>query len=158
MLVWFNYSAVLPLVVEEWGLSGTQAGIVFGAFQAGYLMAIVPAGWLADGYSPRWVIAIGATGTGLPSLGFAVIADGFLIGTVLRFLSGLFVAGVYVPGMRFVSDWYPRRFAGGLWDSILARTSWEVHFRSYLRLLPPKQSTGNSRLALRVSVRCSSLR
>ena len=104
VLVWFNYSAVLPLVIEEWGLSGTQAGIVFGAFQAGYLVAIVPAGWLADRYSPRWVIAIGATGTGLPSLGFAVIADGFLIGTVLRFLSGLFVAGVYVPGMRFVSD------------------------------------------------------
>lgn len=112
VLVWFNYSAVLPLIVEEWGLSGTQAGIVFGAFQAGYLVAIVPAGWLADRYSPRWVIAIGATGTGLPSLGFAVIADGFLIGTVLRFLSGLFVAGVYVPGMRFVSDWYPEAVRG----------------------------------------------
>ena len=112
VLVWFNYSAVLPLVIEEWGLSGTQAGIVFGAFQAGYLVAIVPAGWLADRYSPRWVIAIGATGTGLPSLGVAVIADGFLIGTVLRFLSGLFVAGVYVPGMRFVSDWYPEAVRG----------------------------------------------
>ncbi|PSP41621.1 MFS transporter [Halobacteriales archaeon QH_10_70_21] len=112
VLVWFNYSAVLPLVVEEWGLSGTQAGIVFGAFQAGYLVAIVPAGWLADRYSPRWVIAIGATGTGLPSLGVAVIGDGFLIGTVLRFLSGLFVAGVYVPGMRFVSDWYPEAVRG----------------------------------------------
>jgi len=112
VLVWFNYSAVLPLIVEEWGLSGTQAGIVFGAFQAGYLVAVVPAGWLADRYSPRWVIAIGATGTGLPSLGFALVADGFLIGTALRFLSGLFVAGVYVPGMRFVSDWYPEAVRG----------------------------------------------
>jgi len=61
VLVWFNYSAVLPLIVEEWGLSGTEAGIVFGALQAGYLVAIVPAGWLADRYSPRWVIAVGAT-------------------------------------------------------------------------------------------------
>ena len=41
VLVWFNYSAVLPLVVEEWDLSGTQAGIVFGAFQAGYLVAFL---------------------------------------------------------------------------------------------------------------------
>ena len=47
VLVWFNYSAVLPLIVEEWGLSGIQAGIVFGAFQAGYLVAILPAGRLA---------------------------------------------------------------------------------------------------------------
>ncbi|TMT87206.1 MFS transporter [Haloterrigena sp. H1] len=112
VLVWFNYSAVLPLIVEEWGLSGTEAGIVFGALQAGYLVAIVPAGLLADRYSPRWVIAVGATGTALPSLAFAAVADGLLVGTVLRFLSGLFVAGVYVPGMRFVSDWYPEATRG----------------------------------------------
>lgn len=112
VLVWFNYSAVLPLVVEEWGLSGTEAGIVFGAFQAGYLVAIIPAGQLADRYSPRWIIAIGAIGTGVPNLIFAAIADSFLIGTILRFLSGVFVAGVYVPGMRFVSDWYPENIRG----------------------------------------------
>lgn len=107
VLVWFNYSAVLPLIVEEWDLSGLEAGIIFGAFQIGYLVVIVPAGWLADRYSPRYVITAGAAGTGLTSLAFAAIADGFLTGTVLRFLSGLFMAGVYVPGMRFISDWYP---------------------------------------------------
>ena len=112
VLVWFNYSAVLPLIVEEWGLSGIQAGVVFGAFQAGYLVAILPAGRLADRYSPRWVIAVGATGTGIPSLAFAAVADGFLVGSVLRFLSGLFVAGVYVPGMRFISDWFPESVRG----------------------------------------------
>ncbi len=112
VLIWFNYSAVLPYIVEEWGLSGTEAGIVFGAFQAGYLVAIVPAGWLADRYSPRWVIAVGATGTAVPSLAFAALADGFVGGTLLRFLSGVFVAGVYVPGMRFVSDWFPESVRG----------------------------------------------
>ena len=112
VLVWFNYSAVLPLIVEEWNLSGLEAGIIFGAFQIGYLVVIVPAGWLADRYSPRYVIAVGAAGAGLTSLTFAAIADGFLTGTVLRFLSGLFMAGVYVPGMRFVSDWYPAEARG----------------------------------------------
>ncbi|WP_265110827.1 MFS transporter [Halosolutus halophilus] len=112
VLVWFNYSAVLPLIVDEWGLSGTKAGLIFGAFQAGYLVAILPAGWLADRYSPRWVIAVGATGTGIPSVLFAGVADGFLVGTFLRFLSGAFIAGVYVPGMRFVSDWFPESVRG----------------------------------------------
>jgi len=106
VLVWFNYSAVLPFVVEEWDLSGTEAGIVFGAFQAGYLLAIVPAGMMADRYSPRWVIAVGATVTGVGSLAFAVGSTGFIDGTLLRFLSGIGMAGVYVPGMRFVADWY----------------------------------------------------
>ncbi|MEF8791577.1 MAG: MFS transporter [Haloarculaceae archaeon] len=106
VLVWFNYSAVLPLVVEEWGLSGTRAGVVFGAFQAGYLLAIVPAGLLVDRHSARHVVAVGATGTGLGSLAFALLADGFLAGTLFRFLAGVGMAGVYVPGMRFVADWY----------------------------------------------------
>ena len=112
VLVWFNYSAVLPLVVEDWGLSGTDAGIVFGAFQAGYMLAIIPMGMLADRYSPRPVVAFGAVGTGLASLAFAGVATGFLSGTVLRFLGGMAMAGVYVPGMRFVSDWYPEAERG----------------------------------------------
>jgi len=111
-LIWFNYAAVLPQVTEEWGLTGIEAGAVFGAFQAGYLLSILPAGWLADRYSPRWVIAVGAAGTALPSLTFAAVADGVILGVALRFLSGLFVAGVYVPGMRFLSDWFPETVRG----------------------------------------------
>jgi MFS family permease len=112
VLVWFNYSAVLPLIVDEWGISGIEAGIIFGAFQAGYLLAILPAGIVADRYSPREVIAVGATGTAIPSIAFAVLAEGVLVGSLLRFLSGIFVAGVYVPGTRFVSDWFPESVRG----------------------------------------------
>jgi MFS family permease len=112
VLVWFNYSAVLPLIVEDWGLSGTKAGIIFGAFQAGYMLAIVPMGMLADRYSPRPVVGGGALGTGVASLAFAGVATGFLSGTALRFVGGMAMAGVYVPGMRFVSDWYPEAERG----------------------------------------------
>ena len=111
-LIWFNYAAVLPQVTAEWGLTGIEAGAVFGAFQAGYLLSILPAGWLADRYSPRWVIAVGTAGTAIPSLIFAAVADGVILGVTLRFLSGLFVAGAYVPGMRFLSDWFPEAVRG----------------------------------------------
>ncbi|MFB6160462.1 MAG: MFS transporter [Haloferacaceae archaeon] len=107
VLVWFNYSAVLPRVVADWGLSGLRAGVVFGAFQAGYLLAVVPAGMVADRRSPRHVIAAGAATAGVASLAFAGLADGFLVGTALRFVAGVGMAGVYVPGMRFVTAWYP---------------------------------------------------
>jgi MFS family permease len=112
VLVWFNYSAVLPAVVEDWGLTGTEAGVIFGAFQAGYLVAIVPMGALADRYAPNRVIGAGAVGTGLASLAFGALATGFLSGTLLRFLGGAAMAGVYVPGLRFVSDWYPPESRG----------------------------------------------
>lgn len=106
VLVWFNYSAVLPAIIEDWALSGARAGIIFSAFQVGYLVTIVPIGALADRYSPRWVIAVGAAGTGVASLLFGLFATGFISGTFLRFVAGAFMAGVYVPGMRFISDWY----------------------------------------------------
>jgi MFS family permease len=112
VLVWFNYSAVLPLIVADWGLSPVRAGIVFGAFQAGYLVTIVPLGVLVDRRAARPVIAAGATGTGLASLGFAAVASGFVSAVVLRLLAGACMAGVYVPGMRFVADWYPEADRG----------------------------------------------
>jgi len=112
VLVWFNYSAVLPLVVEDWGLSGTRAGVVFGAFQAGYLLAVVPAGSIADRRSERVVIAGGAFAAGAASLGFALAADGFVVGTLFRAVAGVGLAGVYVPGMRFVAGWYPESARG----------------------------------------------
>ena len=112
VLVWFNYSAVLPRVVAAWDLSGLRAGVVFGAFQAGYLLAVVPLGALADRRSARVVIAAGATVAGAASLAFALVADGYLAGTALRFVSGVGMAGVYVPGMRFVTGWYPAETRG----------------------------------------------
>lgn len=41
VLVWYNYSAVLPQIVDACGLTGTQAGIVFGIARerSGYAVA-----------------------------------------------------------------------------------------------------------------------
>lgn len=112
VLVWFNYSAVLPLIVKDWDLTGLQAGVVFGAFQAGYLVAIVPSGSFADRYPPKWVVGAGAFGTGVASMVFALLANGFYSGTMIRFLAGICMAGVYVPGMRFLSDWFAEDVRG----------------------------------------------
>jgi MFS family permease len=112
VLVWFNYSALLPQIVDAWSLSGVEAGALFAAFQAGYVVAIIPAGMAADSYSTRRVVAIGATGTGLASIAFAAFANGFYTGVFFRFVAGAFMAGVYVPGMRFLSEWYPEAERG----------------------------------------------
>jgi MFS family permease len=105
-LLWFNYSAVLPTVIDRWELSGVHAGVVYGTFQAGYLLGVIPFGVLADRYAARSVIAAGATLAALGGIAFGAVANGFLGGAVFRFVSGLGMAAVYVPGMRFVSEWY----------------------------------------------------
>jgi len=105
-LLWFNYSAVLPLIVNEWALSGIRASIIYSAFQAGYILLVIPIGMLSDRYDTRKVAASGATVAALASLCFALLARGFVTGTLLRFIAGLGMAGVYVPGMQYVSDSY----------------------------------------------------
>jgi MFS family permease len=112
VLVWFNYSAVLPTIVGAWSLSGLQAGALFAAFQAGYVVGVLPAGILVDRHPTRRVVAVGATGTGVASLAFAALATDVYSGVSLRFLAGTFMAGVYVPGMRFLSEWYPESVRG----------------------------------------------
>jgi MFS family permease len=106
-LVWYNYSALLPRVAADWGLSDAESGIVFAAFQLGYALAILPVGALADRGPVRWLVAAGSVATGLATLGFAVVADGFVLGALFRLAAGVAMAGVYVPGMRFLGDWYP---------------------------------------------------
>ncbi len=111
-LIWFNYSAVLPAVVDAWGLTGVRAGLLFGAFQAGYLVGVVPLGMVADRHSSRVVVAVGAAVAATASVAFGALADGFLAGGLLRFVAGVGMAGVYVPGMRFVSEWFDAAIRG----------------------------------------------
>ncbi|MEK7363249.1 MAG: MFS transporter, partial [candidate division NC10 bacterium] len=40
MLVWSNFAAVLPLLQTEWHLSNTEAGLIFAAYQVGYILAV----------------------------------------------------------------------------------------------------------------------
>jgi len=122
MLVWFNYSAVLPIVSEEWGLDGRMNGRLIGAFQAGYVIAVVVTGVLSDRIGGRKTFVISAIETGICGVGFSLFAQGYTSGLIWRTLAGLGQGGLYVPGMRVISEWYPARERGkalGIYTSVL---------------------------------------
>jgi len=48
MLVFLNYSAVLPMLKAEWGMSNTMAGSIFSVYQLGYILSGVLLSTLAD--------------------------------------------------------------------------------------------------------------
>ena len=51
---WFvAYSAVLPLVREDWALSARDAGMIQGAFHLGYLASLFIVGFLADHFGAK---------------------------------------------------------------------------------------------------------
>lgn len=104
MLVFLNYTAILPILQAEWRMSHGQAGLIFSAYQACYLLAVLVLASLTDRMDTRTIYLGSAVWAGLAGVAFAFFADGFRSATVLRALGGIGLAGTYVPGMRLVAE------------------------------------------------------
>jgi MFS family permease len=104
MLVFLNYTAVLPILQAEWGLRHGEAGLVFSAYQAAYLLAVLVLATLTDRMDTRTIYLASAVWAGLAALAFPLCAEGFLSAALLRGLAGIGLAGTYVPGMRLVAQ------------------------------------------------------
>ena len=111
MTVWFSASAVSPALQSEWGLSrGQIAWLVMGVqlgFVTGTLVIVLTN--LADLFNTRVVVAVSAFFAGLTNGVFALLSAQFLLALSLRFLTGIFLAGVYPPAMKIIAGWFKQR-------------------------------------------------
>jgi len=104
MLVFINYSAVLPLLKEEWGMSNTMAGSIFSVYQLGYILSGVILSTLADRFSIRKIFIISAIWSGIANLLFALFAHDYSSAMLLRALTGIGMGGTYMPGLKLVAE------------------------------------------------------
>jgi MFS family permease len=104
MLVFLNYTAILPILQAEWGMSHGQAGLIFSAYQACYLLAVLVLASLTDRMDTRTIYLGSAVWAGVAGVAFAFFTDGFRSAAVLRAMAGIGLAGTYVPGMRLVAE------------------------------------------------------
>ena len=108
-----SYTAALPLIRSEWSLSATEAGFIFSAYQIGYVAATLVLLPLTDRIDARWMVvsatAVSAAGNAL----FPLWASDFASGALLRFVAGIALVGVYMPGMRIVAEMFPPKRRGG---------------------------------------------
>ncbi|MDA1036050.1 MAG: MFS transporter, partial [Chloroflexi bacterium] len=63
---------------------------------------------LPDIMSARRLFAASAALGALSNVGFALLADDLAVGIVFRVLTGVFLAGVYPPGMKLATTWTVR--------------------------------------------------
>lgn len=112
MLIEFSYSAVLPRIIKQWNISGFKAGLLFSAYRAGYIVAILFVGSLTDVISPRKVMIVFSIIGGVATGAFGLFARGIYLGGILRILAGIGAAGIYVPGMKIISTWFPPKARG----------------------------------------------
>lgn len=104
MLVTMNYSAVLPMMQQEWSLTNAQAGMIFSAYQIGYIILVIILSTLTDFVDTKKIYVYSALWGGIASILFCIFARGFISALVLRCLTGFGLAGTYMPGLKIVTS------------------------------------------------------
>jgi MFS family permease len=122
-LVFMAYAVALPVLQQEWSMSGTQAGSIAGGFQLGYAVSLVVCSSLADRISARTVYLWSLFASGICSLGFALLARDFLSGLILHTVVGLALGGTYTTGVMIIADQYAPTSRGMAVGSFIASTS-----------------------------------
>jgi MFS family permease len=106
--LWFSASAVLPALSREWQLGDAgRAGLTI-AVQAGFIVGTLASalGNLPDVWSPRGLmtasIVLGVVANGA----LALWVEGLATALVLRFVTGVAMAGAYPPAMKIMATWF----------------------------------------------------
>lgn len=110
MSLWFSASAVVPSLRAEWSLSESEAGWLTLSVQLGFVAGtLISAVFnLPDVVSTRRLFAVSAALGAVANAAFALFSEGVASAVALRFLTGMFLAGVYPPGMKIMATWFRR--------------------------------------------------
>jgi MFS family permease len=98
------FAALIPLFIAEWGLSNAEAGWIGGVGAFGYMLAVPFLGAATDRVDARLVYLGSALVSVVAGFGFAFTAEGFWSALVWRALAGAGHAGMYMPGLRALTD------------------------------------------------------
>ena len=107
MSVWFSASAVVPALTEAWGLSASGQAWLTMSVQIGFVLGALGSAVLnlADRIPGRWLFAASSLLAGAATFLIPATAGGLPAALALRFLTGVFLAGVYPVGMKMVATW-----------------------------------------------------
>jgi MFS family permease len=107
MAVWFSASAVVSALTAEWDLAASQRAWLTMSVQSGFVAGTFGSAVLnlADRLPARWLFAVSALFAGLATALIPALATGLVVALPLRFLTGLFLAGVYPVGMKIMATW-----------------------------------------------------
>ena len=110
MALWFSASAVTPALVAEFHLSNFAQAALTSGVQAGFVVGCVASALLglADRVDPRRLFAASAAAGAIANASILAIDPATAAAPLLRFVTGISMAGVYPIGMRLAATWAKR--------------------------------------------------
>jgi MFS family permease len=142
--LWFSASAVLPALSREWALGDAgRAGLTI-AVQLGFIVGTLAAALsnLPDVLPPRALMMWGALAGAAVNAALALWVEQLAPALVLRFFTGVCLAGTYPPAMKIAATWFRegRGLAIGLLVAALTVGSATPHLIRGLTDLPWRQT------------------
>ncbi|MCO1338446.1 MFS transporter [Kocuria polaris] len=109
LAVWFSVSAVVPSVQQDLDISSGSAVWLTASVQLGFVAGAVTSAALnlADRIPVHLLLGTSAALAAVVTSLLALVAAGLPEMVGLRFLTGLFLAGVYPTGMKLMASWAP---------------------------------------------------
>ncbi len=117
------YAACLPILLNEWDMSATQAGSISSAFMFGYAASLFVFAWLSDHFGAKRLFLLSAVLSAVSALGFGFFAHSYLSGLVLYGLAATTQGGLYTPAIMLFSERYDRSRRGAAIGYLIASTS-----------------------------------
>ena len=110
MSLWFSASSVAPALRAEWGLAESATGWLTLAVQMGFVVGTLLSAILnlPDVLRAHRLVAAAALLAACANAAIALFAKGATLTILLRFATGLCLAGVYPPGMKIIASWFRR--------------------------------------------------
>jgi MFS family permease len=107
LALWFSASAVVPALVREYGLSGFMQAALTSGVQLGFVAGCLVSALLGlpDRVDPRRLFAVCALGGAIANALLLVVDPSTAAAPLLRFATGMALAGVYPVGMKLASTW-----------------------------------------------------
>jgi MFS family permease len=121
-----TFAATLPEIAADWSLDASESGWIGGIYFAGYAMAVPFLASATDRMDGRRLYVGSALLGAIASFAFAMFAAGFAVALILRFLGGIGLAGVHMPGLNLLMDKVDRSYQGrsaGIYTSSYAAGS-----------------------------------
>ena len=111
MSLWFSGSAVVPALTREWQLSPSQISWIAIAVQLGFVAGTLISATLnlPDIISSRRLFAVSSFLGAATNWAFGFYTLDASSAILLRFLTGVCLAGVYPPGMKIMATWFRER-------------------------------------------------
>src|SRR5512141_875687 len=107
MSVWFSASAVVPALSSVWRLTASGQAWLTMSVQLGFVAGTLASAVLnlADRIPARGLFAVSSLIAGTATLCVPLLGVGLPGALVCRFLTGVFLAGVYPVGMKIMATW-----------------------------------------------------